>query len=105
MAPQNTVRHLVFFSFHHEATPEQIKTLIMNFFALKEKIPGIIAFETGVNNSPEGLNRGITHAFMLTFESLQARDSYLPHPEHQRFVKENLSIVDQVLVIDYTPEQ
>jgi hypothetical protein len=105
MALQNSVRHMVFFSFHQNATPDQIRTLIFNFLALKDKIPGIISFETGVNNSPEGLNQGLTHAFVLTFDNLQSRDRYLPHPEHQRFVKENLSIVDKVMVIDYTPEE
>ena len=53
-------------------------------------------------DSPEGLNRGHTYACLLTFENMQARDAYLPHPDHQEFGKNHLSpIVQDILVFDY----
>src|SRR5262245_64678407 len=79
------VRHVVVFKFKPGASPEQIKQVTDAFRELKDKIPGIVSFERGVNNSPEKKNLGFTHVYLLTFTDAQARDAYLPHPEHKKF--------------------
>lgn len=43
--------------------------------------------EHGPYNGNEGLNDGFTHGFLMTFESAESRDAYLPHPLHEE-VKE-----------------
>ena len=72
---------------------------------LKHKISGIVDFEHGVNNSPENKNNGFTHVYLFTFENAAARDSYLPHPEHQKFesILGEMEIVEDVFVVDYSP--
>ena len=40
------------------------------FGALRSQIPGIVAFEHGVNHSPEGRNLDVTHVYLLTFTSV-----------------------------------
>jgi hypothetical protein len=52
---------------------------------LSESIDGIEDYVSGANMSPEGLNQGFTHGFVMTFKDAAARDAYLPHPEHERF--------------------
>ena len=54
-------------------------------------------------NSPEGKNLGFTHVYLLTFESVAARDAYLPHPEHKKFgeLLGKLGVVEDVFVVDY----
>src|SRR5690349_2019333 len=84
-AQKAQVRHMVVFKFKPDATPEKIKQVTDALRALKDKIPGIVSFEHGVNNSPEKKNLGFTHAFLITFEDAKARDAYLPHPEHKKF--------------------
>jgi hypothetical protein len=98
------VRHIVMFKYKPGATPEQIAQVTAAFRALQQKIPGITAFEDGVNNSPEGKNLGFTHVYMLTFESVAARDAYLPHPEHGKFGQflGTVGIVADAFVVDYT---
>jgi hypothetical protein len=100
------VRHIVIFKYKEGAPADQIQQVSNAFRALPLKIPGIVSFEQGVNNSPEGKNLGFTHVFTLTFESVQARDTYLPHPQHQRFgeLLTRLGIVADVFVVDYIPE-
>jgi hypothetical protein len=100
------VRHLVVFKFKPTATPAQIEQVTDALRALKGKIPGIVAFEQGVNNSPEGKNLGFTHAFLITFEDAAARDAYLPHPEHKKFgaLLGSLNVMDDVFVVDYEPK-
>lgn len=97
------VRHIVIFTFKPEATPEQIQQVTDALASLPRKIPGINSFEHGVNNSPEGKNLGFTHVYQFTFQNAAARDSYLPHPEHDRFNKflGELGILQNVFVVDY----
>src|SRR4051812_40207823 len=65
--PANAVRHVVVLRFKPDADPAKIRQITDAFVALKDQIPGIVALEHGVNNSPEKLNQGFTHAFQLTF--------------------------------------
>jgi Stress responsive A/B Barrel Domain len=103
-AQKPQVRHIVVFKYKPTATPEQIQQVTDAFRGLQKKIPGIVAFEDGVNNSPENKNQGFTHIYMVTFESAAARDAYLPHPEHKKFgeLLGTLGVVADVFVVDYT---
>ena len=96
-----TLRHFVSFKYGPDVSEERIAQISARFAALQDSIPGITAFEAGVNNSPEGLNKDITHAYLLTFSDAAARDAYLPHPAHQRFVELLDGAVADVFVFDY----
>ncbi len=101
------VRHVVVFKYKPDATDAQIQKITDAFRALKDKIPGIVGFETGVNNSPEGLNQDFTHVYLLTFENTAARDVYLPHPDHGKFgeILRGSGIFAGAFVIDYTIQE
>ena len=103
--PDSAVRHVVVFKYRPQATEAQISEVTSAFRALKDRIPGVIAFEHGVNNSPEGKNLGFTHAYTLTFADAAARDAYLPHPEHQAFgaLLGRLDVLEDAFVVDYVP--
>lgn len=100
------VRHIVVFKYKPTATPQQIAQITAAFAELKDKIPGIVSFERGVNNSPENLNKGFTHIYQMTFTDTKARDAYLPHPDHQAFGKllGTLGVLEEAFVVDYVPE-
>lgn len=100
------VRHVVVFKYAPDATEEQIQAITDAIRDLQDKIPGIVSFEHGVNNSPEGKNQGFTHVYLLTFENAAARDAYLPHPDHKAFgetLRES-GIFEDVFVVDYVPQ-
>jgi Stress responsive A/B Barrel Domain len=99
--PQKLLRHVVLFSFKESSTPEQIKAVTDAFAALPQKIKQIKTFEWGTNNSPENLNQGFTHCFLVSFTSEKDRAIYLPHPDHKAFVAILTPVLDKVLVIDY----
>ena len=95
------LRHVVLFKFKEEADPAAIRKVEEAFAALPGKIPQIKGFEWGLNNSPEGLNKGFTHCFMLTFDSEEDRAIYLPHPDHKAFGALLGAILEDVTVVDY----
>jgi hypothetical protein len=95
------VRHVVLFKFKPGTSPEQIKQVEDAFRALPTKIPQIEGFEWGTNMSPEKLDQGFTHCFLLTFRTAKDRDAYLPHPAHKAFGKVLRPYLDKVLVIDF----
>jgi hypothetical protein len=97
------MRHIVIFKYKPTATIVQIEKVTNALSDLKNKIPGIVAFEHGVNDSPEKKNNGFTHVYLFTFEDAEARDAYLPHPQHQKFgeLLGEMEIVEDVFVVDY----
>lgn len=104
---EDVVRHVVVFKYAPDASDEQIQEITDAFRALKDEIPGIVSFEHGVNNSPEGKNLDFTHVYVMTFEDEAARDAYLPHPEHEKFgaLLGESGIFEDAFVVDYVPQE
>ncbi len=99
------LRHAVFFGFKESASEEDIQGVADAFAALPTKIPEIIDFQWGTNNSPEGLDDGFTHCFLLTFADEAGRKVYLPHQDHKAFGDVLRPHMEKVFVIDYWGEQ
>jgi len=95
------LKHVVLFKFKDSASSEDIAKAEEAFVSLPTKIPEIRGFEWGINNSPEGLDKGFTHCFFLTFDSEEDRAVYLPHPDHKAFGGLLGPILEDVLVVDY----
>ena len=91
----------MFFKFKDDASREDVQQVEQAFAALPEKIDTIRAFEWSTNNSPEKHDDGFTHCFLVTFDSEQGREAYLPHPEHQAFVEVLKPVLDKVRVLDF----
>lgn len=75
-------RHVVLFKFKPEVAPATVREIESAFGELCRQLPFVIGYEWGINMSPEGLDRSLTHCFVLTFADTAARDRYLPHPAH-----------------------
>jgi hypothetical protein len=102
---KKVLRHVVMLKFKDSATPENVKQVEMSFAALAGKIKLIKDFEWGKNSSPENLNQGLTHCFLVTFSSDRDRDAYLVHPDHKAFVELAGPFFDKVTVVDYWTEK
>ncbi len=98
---ESQLRHVVLFSFKEASSEKDIENIIKAFEALPSKIKQIKGFEWGLNNSPENLNQGLTHAFILTFSSEKDRDDYLVHPDHEAFGKVVGPHIGKVVVVDF----
>jgi hypothetical protein len=95
------VQHIALFSFKANTPQSAIDSAFVDLRRLAKVIPGISSFSAGGNSSPEGLADGLTHGFVMTFEDADARDAYLPHPEHEKFKGFVLPHIEKVVVFDY----
>ena len=95
--------HIVILKFKPDITEGQVNEI---FAALKnlldsKLIPGLLEYSGGPYDSPEGMNKGFTHAFIMKFADRETRDAYFPHPDHE--VVKNMIIpnVDDAIAFDY----
>src|SRR5690625_4854309 len=100
-AQAKKLRHVVMFQFKETSSDEDVRKVEEAFAALPSQISEIKDYEWGINNSPEGLNQGLTHCFLVTFESEEDRDAYLPHPAHEAFVEILGPHLEKAVVLDY----
>ncbi|OCK97770.1 uncharacterized protein K441DRAFT_685414 [Cenococcum geophilum 1.58] len=104
------VTHIVLFQFKSSANPEAINDISRRMLALKDdcihptsKKPYIKSASGGTDNSPEGIQNGITHAFIVEFESAEDRDYYInDDPAHDEFKKLAGKVLEKAQVIDFT---
>ena len=97
-APEKVLRHIVMFKF---TSDEAAKEVSEAFVGLEEEIDLIKDFEWGPNVSKEGLDKGLTHGFTLTFHSQEDLDAYIVHAAHKDFVSKLDGKVSDVCVFDY----
>lgn len=77
------VQHIVLVKWS-EDTAEGIRTEAREMTRrLATVIPGISAVAEGPSVGSEGLESGFTWGFVMTMESAEALENYLPHPEHR----------------------
>lgn len=99
--PLQVLRHVVLFKFKADATAADIRKVETAFHALPGKIDVVYGYEWGTDVGIEGLSKGFTHCFFLTFKSEADRAVYLPHPEHKAFGQLLGPYLDEVIVVDY----
>ena len=100
----SAVQHMVMVKFKPDVSNEKAMELLNSVFALKDIIPGITHCAGGPYSSPEGMNRGYTHGFVMTFDSAEARDVYLPHPEHEKVKEGIFPHLDEAVAFDFVVE-
>jgi len=95
------VRHFGVFQFKPEITQEQIDNCFAELRGMVGRIPGLLDIEHGPYQSDEGLNEDFTHGFIMTFDSLESRDAYLPHPIHEAVKDVVVPCLERVVVFDF----
>ncbi|KAL1612431.1 hypothetical protein SLS60_000658 [Paraconiothyrium brasiliense] len=64
--------------------------------------PYIKSIIGGKDNSPEGLQEGLSHAFIVQFASNEDRDYYVNQdPTHDAFKKAAGPFIEQAVVVDF----
>ena len=95
------LRHVVLFTFKATSSKEDVAKVTRTFNDLYGKVPEVKNMEWGLNMSPEHLDQGFTHCFVLTFSSEKDLASYQVHPAHKAFQEVLKPHMDRVFVVDY----
>ncbi|EEQ90399.2 stress responsive A/B barrel domain-containing protein [Blastomyces dermatitidis ER-3] len=104
------ITHIVCFQFKAGVSAEVINETCAKMLALKDNCihpthqkPYIKTAMGGIDNSPEGLQNGFTHAFITQFETAKDRDYYTKNdPAHLVFISGLQAVVEKVQVMDFT---
>jgi hypothetical protein len=98
---EKLLRHVVIFKFNDSSSPADVENVAKTFAALHGKVPQIVDFEWGINNSPEHYNQGFTHCFILSFKSEKDLADYQLHQAHIDFQTVLKPQMEKVFVVDY----
>jgi len=99
------IHHLVLLKIRRDVPKKEVEKVFVELANLRKLIPGLLSYAGGPYSSPEGMNKGYTHAFAMTFADAKARDRYLPHPAHEQAKKLVLAVLegglDGVVAVDF----
>ena len=99
------IKHCVLLRIKTEASQETIDRIFQGLAELKGKCAGVLDFCGGPYDSPEGLDRGFTHGFIMSFDTEDNRNAYLTDPDHEavkQLIEPNLEGgIDGVVAFDF----
>ncbi len=79
------IRHIVLIRFRPELGETEIATLFAELHQIRGKISGLLSIASGRSDSPEKMERGYLHGFVLNFSDWDALQAYQDCPDHQEF--------------------
>jgi stress responsive alpha/beta barrel protein len=94
------IHHIVLVKFI-SAKLARAPELVQALEKLRKIMPGFLGLCGGPYSSPEGLNQGYTHGYLMTFADAAARNEYLTHPEHEKLKAEFLPDLEAVVAFDF----
>ncbi|KAG0473388.1 hypothetical protein HPP92_014741 [Vanilla planifolia] len=97
------VKRILLVKYKEEVSPEKIEELTKEWANLVHCIEPLKDFHWGTDISFENKNEGFTHAFVLTFESMEGVAEYFHHPAHVEFGKKAMPCAEKFIVFDYKP--
>jgi hypothetical protein len=98
------IRHIVLIRFAPEISKAAIADMFDQLHAIKDKIDGVLAITAGTSESPEKIERGYMHGFVVDFTDWAALQAYQDHPEHKAFGSQLVAAavggIEGILVFD-----
>ena len=98
------IRHIVLTKFKSEISEQTITGIYDGLSELTKKLPGAAGFTGGRSESPEQIERGYMHGFVIDFDSWGALKNYAENEEHQalgsQLVANAVGGIDGILVLD-----
>lgn len=98
------IRHIVFIKFKPEISDAEIAAIFDELYAIKDKLPGVLSITSGKSESPEQMERGYMHGFVVDFVDWDALQAYQDHPDHKilggKLVANAVAGIDDILVFD-----
>lgn len=77
------IRHIVLIRFQAGTGEAAIAELFAELHRIEGKVPGLVSITSGRSESPEKMERGYMHGFVVDFDDWEGLQAYQDHPEHQ----------------------
>ena len=98
------IRHIVLTKFRPDVAEDTIAGIYDGLSKVAEALPGAANFTGGRSQSPEGIERGYMHGFVIDFDNWEALQTYADDPEHKalggQLVANAVGGKDGILVLD-----
>ena len=98
------VRHIVLIKFLPSLDEAVIDDIFAQLHAIGPHVAGTLSITTGHSESPEQIERGYMHGFVIDFADWSALAAYQAHPLHTalgaRLVANAVGGLDGILVFD-----
>lgn len=96
--------HIVLIKFQPDLAEARIRELFAELHAIRSQVKGILSITSGRSESPEKIERGYMHGFVIDFEDWDALETYQNHPDHKalggKLVANAIGGLDGILVLD-----
>ncbi|WP_299886180.1 Dabb family protein [uncultured Ruegeria sp.] len=98
------IRHIVLTKFRPDVTEQAISKIYAGLSDLSETLPGAGGFTGGRSESPEQIERGYMHGFVIDFADWSALEAYATNETHKalggQLVENAIGGIDGILVLD-----
>ncbi len=98
------IRHIVLTKFKPDVSEDTIRDIYDGISGLAEALPGAANFTGGRSESPEQIERGYLHGFVIDFDNWDALQTYADNEDHKvlggQLVANAVGGIDGILVLD-----
>ena len=98
------IRHIVLIKFQPSVSEDTVRDLFQELRTIRDQVSGILDITSGRSESPEKIERGYMHGFVVDFEDWDALERYQTHPDHKalgaKLVANAIGGLDGILVLD-----
>ena len=98
------IRHIVLTKFKPDTPEDKIASIYEGLSAVTDKMAGARNFAGGRSESPEQIERGYMHGFVVDFDDWAALKTYSDNEEHKalgaQLVENAVGGIDGILVLD-----
>ena len=98
------IRHIVLTKFKPETPEDKIEGIYARLADVADRLPGANGFTGGRSESPEQIERGYMHGFVIDFDSWEDLQTYQDNDDHKacgaQLVENAIGGIEGILVLD-----
>lgn len=98
------IRHIVLTKFKPETPEDKIAGIYAGLADVADRLPGANGFMGGRSESPEQIERGYMHGFVIDFDSWEDLQTYQDNDDHKacgaQLVENAVGGIEGILVLD-----
>jgi hypothetical protein len=79
------IRHIVLYTYQPSVSYQTIVDIYTELDKISSRLPGRLSYTWGEYQSPEGRNKGYTHALVTDFANVAAQNAFLNDPIRLEF--------------------